>query len=74
MAGTAMLRQHGLTVAAVGGVLTSSPLAIREAREALDVPVLDVRRLADPSLALSLLPSPARQPLLSSRADAPVAV
>lgn len=74
MAGTAMLRQHGLTVAAVGGVLTSSPLATREAREALDVPVLDVRRLADPSLALSLLPSPARQPRRSSRADAPVAV
>ena len=27
LAGTAMLRQHGLNVAAVGGVLTSSPLA-----------------------------------------------
>ena len=73
LAGTAMLRQHGLNVAAVGGVLTSSPLATREARAALDVPVLDLVGLADPSLALSLLPSPGR-PLRSTRADAPVAV
>ncbi len=73
LAGTAMLRQHGLNVAAVGGVLTSSPLATREARAALDVPVLDLKGLADPSLALSLLPSPGR-PLRSTRADAPVAV
>jgi hypothetical protein len=73
LAGTAMLRQHGLNVAAVGGVLTSSPLATREASGALDVPVLDLTGLSDPSVALSLLPSPGR-PLRSTRADAPVAV
>ncbi len=73
LAGTAMLRQHGINVAAVGGVLTSSPLATREASGALDVPVLDLTGLSDPSVALSLLPSPGR-PLRSTSADAPVAV
>lgn len=74
MAGTALLRQHGIEVAAVSGLLTASPLATGEARDALGVPVLGVGELSDPSLALSLLPPPVQRALMMERADAAVAV
>ena len=74
VAGIALLRRHGIPVCAVGGVLTASPLATREARGALDVPVLGVEQLADPSLALSLMPTAGEQPVRRPHAAAPVAV
>jgi len=55
-AGVAQLRRHGIPVAAVTGRLTSSPLALREAEAALDLPVLDTPTLTEPAVALSLLP------------------
>ena len=67
VAGIALLRRHGIPVCAVGGVLTASPLATREARGALDVPVLGVEQLADPSVALSLM-----QTAGSSRSGGPM--
>jgi molybdopterin-guanine dinucleotide biosynthesis protein len=62
--GVEELRRIGLPVAAVSGLLTASPLATREARGALDIPVLDLEQLwtADHELAGSLeapaLPEP----------------
>ena len=55
-AGVAALRAAGIDVAAVSGVLTSSPLAAREAAGALDVAVLDTHALTDPDVALTVLP------------------
>lgn len=43
--GVAQLREMGLPVVAVSGLLTASPLATREARAALDLPVLDLEQL-----------------------------
>ncbi|MGF1595976.1 MAG: DUF1611 domain-containing protein [Acidimicrobiales bacterium] len=43
--GVDMLRSMGLPVLAVSGLLTASPLATREARSAVDVPVLELEQL-----------------------------
>ncbi|MDQ3351188.1 MAG: DUF1611 domain-containing protein [Actinomycetota bacterium] len=43
--GVAALRALGLPVVAVSGLLTASPLATREARDALDVPVFTLEEL-----------------------------
>jgi len=51
-AGAAELQRHGLDVAAVSGVLTASPLAAREARAALPVPLVDTHDLCVPGTAL----------------------
>ncbi|QCU78831.1 DUF1611 domain-containing protein [Citricoccus sp. SGAir0253] len=56
VAGVRELQAAGLDVAAVSGVLTSSPLATEEARAVLGVPVLDTYGLTDPALATALLP------------------
>ena len=72
MAGTALLRRHGIRVAAVSGVLTASPLAAREAREAL-VPVLSAGQLADPTSVRFLLPASVQNALMMM-ADAAAAV
>jgi hypothetical protein len=56
VAGVGVLRQHDLRVAAVSGRLTSSPLAVREARTALDVPVIDTLDLCEPEVAVAMLP------------------
>ena len=56
--GVELLRRHGLRVAAVSGLLTSSPLAAREARSVLDVPVIDTLDLCEPEVALAMLPAP----------------
>ena len=55
-AGVARLQRHGIPVAAVTGLLTSSPLAQREAGAALELPVLDTPALTEPDVALGLLP------------------
>lgn len=54
-AGVELLRNHGIPVSAVSGVLTAAPLAAREARAVLDVPVIDTYGLANPDLARSVL-------------------
>jgi len=46
VAGVDWLRCRGLPVIAVAGTLTSSPLAMREASAAIDLPVLDLATLA----------------------------
>lgn len=54
VSGVAWLRELGLPVLAASGVLTSSPLAVREAQSVLDVPVYSPEDLADRSIALAL--------------------
>jgi len=56
--GVQELRRLGIEVAAVSGRLTSSPLAVREAGAALDLPVVGTLDLAEPEVATCLLPSP----------------
>lgn len=55
-AGIQVLRGAGVTVAAVSGLLTASPLAAAEAAAVLDVPVLNTYSLCEPETALGLLP------------------
>jgi hypothetical protein len=55
-AGLQVLRAADLRVAAVSGVLTSSPLAVQEASAAIDAPVLGTLSLCTPSVAVGLLP------------------
>jgi len=53
--GVQTLREAGFTVAAVCGTLTRSPLAVREAREALGLPVLGLEEIGDPRVLAPLL-------------------
>lgn len=53
--GVARMRECGQRVLAVSGLLTASPLALREAQEGLDVPVYGTADLRDPVLARALL-------------------
>jgi len=53
--GVAQLRSLGLPVLGVCGVLTSSPLARREAEAALDVPVVGLQELAEPELMSAMV-------------------
>jgi molybdopterin-guanine dinucleotide biosynthesis protein len=57
VAGVAEMRRHGVGVAAVTGRITSAPLATREARAALDLPVVDTLDLCEPEVAICLLPT-----------------
>lgn len=54
-AGRSELQRLGLPVRAVSGLLTSSPLATREARSALDVPVVDTFELGEAHVTRSVL-------------------
>lgn len=54
-AGVRLLREEGLPVAALSGVLTSSPLAMAEAVTAVDIQVYKAAALSDPSVAEQLL-------------------
>lgn len=54
-AGRQLLADRGVRVAAVSGVLTSSPLALREAQSAVDVPVIVTDDLAQPGVTMPLL-------------------
>jgi hypothetical protein len=58
VAGVDAVRRQGVEVAAVTGRLTSAPLAAREARGALDLPVVDTLDLCEPEVAVCLLPRP----------------
>jgi len=53
-AGVRWLRDRGMAPIAVSGVLTSSPLATREASAATGRPVWDLARLSDPETARAL--------------------
>lgn len=57
LAGVTLLRSWDLTVAAVTGVMTASPLAQREASTLLDVPVVATPELVDPIVAAALVPT-----------------
>lgn len=52
--GVARLQQLGHRVAGVSGVLTRSPLMVRETQGAVEQPVLGIEALNEPSTALSL--------------------
>lgn len=52
--GVSLLRAAGFEVAGVSGMLTTSPLAVREARGLLDVPILSKDDLNDPAQALQI--------------------
>lgn len=56
VAGLQVLDGAGLTTAAVSGVVTSSPLAAREAAATLPVPVIGTFDLREPTTVLGLLP------------------
>jgi hypothetical protein len=56
VAGVAFLDEQRLPLEAVSGRLTDSPLAKRETEAMLDRKVLTLAQLADPSVAVSLLP------------------
>ncbi|MGI9002449.1 MAG: DUF1611 domain-containing protein [Pseudonocardia sp.] len=53
--GVSRMRACGQRVLAVSGLVTASPLALREAQTGLDVPVYDTADLCDPTLATNLL-------------------
>jgi hypothetical protein len=53
--GVARMRECGQQVVAVSGLLTASPLAMREAQSGLDVPLYGTHDLRDPIVARSLL-------------------
>ncbi|WP_067965789.1 malic enzyme protein [Nocardiopsis trehalosi] len=61
--GRERMRAAGLPVAAVGGRITASPLAAREAADRLDVPLYGSAELADPAVAASLVARPALEAL-----------
>ncbi|MBK1787220.1 DUF1611 domain-containing protein [Prauserella cavernicola] len=53
--GVGLLRERGVPVTAVSGVLTSAPLAMREARSVLDVPVIETAALREPDVVRAVL-------------------
>ena len=70
--GVAWLRERKLPVVAAGGLLTASPLASREAAQALGVPVLTLDDLASPDVVHALWPASPAQP--KQQAEARLAV
>lgn len=60
--GVAWLRERKLPVVAAGGLLTASPLASREAAQALGVPVLTLDDFASPDVVHALWPESPSQP------------
>jgi hypothetical protein len=66
-AGLQLLRAANIRVTAISGVLTSSPLAVQEASEAVNVPILDTVSLCEPSVAVTLLPHSREELTTASR-------
>jgi hypothetical protein len=62
VAGVEWLRRHHLPVVAVSGVVTASPLAAREAQQAVGLPVRTADELTDPRVVESLFPVLSRLP------------
>jgi hypothetical protein len=52
--GVKMLQEHGFDVACVSGLLTASPLPVREAAKACGMPVFDKDDLGSPEIAAKL--------------------
>ncbi|OIQ85181.1 hypothetical protein GALL_329730 [mine drainage metagenome] len=67
IAGATWLEQAGLPLAAVSGVLTASPLAMREASAALKVPACTVDDLATPEVLCGIVPKVAELAALAQR-------
>jgi len=67
IAGEAWLRQRGLPLLALGGVLTAAPLQRRETRQGTGLPVYSRQDLAQPKTALSLLSMPEKQRTRAAR-------
>ena len=61
IAGENWLRQRGLPLLALGGVLTAAPLQRRETRQGTGLPVYSRQDLAQPKTALSLLSMPVKR-------------
>ena len=53
--GVQTLKKWGFSVAAVSGALTRSPLAVKEAQEALGLPVLGLTEMEDPQFTAPIL-------------------
>jgi hypothetical protein len=64
MMGLAELRRRSLDVVAVAGLLTASPLAVRETESVVDVPVVPLIDLCTPEIAERLLVPAVRSPEL----------
>ena len=62
LAGVEWLRKHHLPVVAVSGVVTASPLAAREAQQAVGLPVHTADELTDPHIVSTLFPVLSRLP------------
>jgi hypothetical protein len=71
--GVAWLRDRKLPVVAAGGLLTASPLASREAAQALGVPVLTLEDLASPDVVHALWPESPAQPRSAAQRQLAVA-
>ncbi|MGA8009023.1 MAG: DUF1611 domain-containing protein [Thiomonas sp.] len=56
LAGADWLHKHGLPIVAISGVLTTSPLAMREAMASVDLPVHTAEELTTPHIVSTLLP------------------
>lgn len=56
-AGVQLLQHNDVTVAAVSGLLTASPLGAREAGDVVGIPVVDTYALTEPDVARALLVS-----------------
>ena len=50
VAGVSWLHQHGWPMLGASGKLTTSPLAVRETGQALDIPILDIETLGNPEI------------------------
>jgi hypothetical protein len=55
VAGSTWLRDRGLPIIGLSGVMTAAPLARREAEEATTLKVLDRDELADAAIAVELI-------------------
>lgn len=53
-AGIEWLRRHQLPVLAASGLVTTSPLASREAEQVTDLPLLTIKQLQDPTILATL--------------------
>jgi hypothetical protein len=55
LTGKLWLEHHDLPLLAIGGALTASPLATREAERATSMPIINMEQLADPDLSVELV-------------------
>ena len=60
--GVGLLHDMGRVPSLVSGVVTASPLATRESRDALDVPVTGTYQLCEPAVAMGILRGPTTDP------------